>query len=176
MKIDLSGKVALVTASTAGIGFAIAKGLAASGAEVVVNGRTYTAPVIEESATFGQWIDLQEAMDVDKDVEGKGETMSYVRALSILMEGADGPYPVQAADETDAAYGQRTMAYTQQRMEDFLAAPFVDVLGVAAFFFSSSDNFAAICAHSMSNLTALLPRSVEPERRIIPRGGDLTLS
>ncbi|MCP5984424.1 oxidoreductase, partial [Klebsiella pneumoniae] len=27
MKIDLSGKVALVTASTAGIGFAIAKGL-----------------------------------------------------------------------------------------------------------------------------------------------------
>ena len=28
MKIDLAGKVALVTASTAGIGFAIAKGLA----------------------------------------------------------------------------------------------------------------------------------------------------
>ncbi|HBR4910208.1 TPA: oxidoreductase, partial [Klebsiella pneumoniae] len=27
MKIDLAGKVALVTASTAGIGFAIAKGL-----------------------------------------------------------------------------------------------------------------------------------------------------
>ena len=33
MNIDLSGKVALVTASTGGIGFAIAKGLAASGAE-----------------------------------------------------------------------------------------------------------------------------------------------
>ena len=33
MIIDLSGKTALVTGSTAGIGYAIAKGLAASGAE-----------------------------------------------------------------------------------------------------------------------------------------------
>lgn len=39
MKIDLSGKIALVTGSTAGIGLAIAKGLAGSGARVVVNGR-----------------------------------------------------------------------------------------------------------------------------------------
>jgi NAD(P)-dependent dehydrogenase (short-subunit alcohol dehydrogenase family) len=40
MNIDLSGKAALVTGSTSGIGHAIAKGLAQSGANVVVNGRS----------------------------------------------------------------------------------------------------------------------------------------
>jgi NAD(P)-dependent dehydrogenase (short-subunit alcohol dehydrogenase family) len=40
MKIDLSGKTALVTGSTTGIGRAIARGLAAAGATVTINGRT----------------------------------------------------------------------------------------------------------------------------------------
>ncbi|AHG48874.1 oxidoreductase (plasmid) [Rhizobium leguminosarum bv. trifolii CB782] len=39
MKIELNGRKAVVTGSTAGIGFAIAEGLARAGAAVVVNGR-----------------------------------------------------------------------------------------------------------------------------------------
>src|SRR5258708_32105301 len=38
--LKLIGKIALVTGSTAGIGFAIAKALASEGAHVYVNGRT----------------------------------------------------------------------------------------------------------------------------------------
>ena len=40
MDLKIKGKKALVTGSTAGIGLAIAKGLARFGARVVINGRT----------------------------------------------------------------------------------------------------------------------------------------
>ena len=43
MIIDLSGKSAVVSASTAGIGLAIATGIAAAGADTVVNGRKQEA-------------------------------------------------------------------------------------------------------------------------------------
>ena len=40
MKIDLSGRRAVISGSTAGIGYAIACGLAGAGAHVILNGRT----------------------------------------------------------------------------------------------------------------------------------------
>src|SRR6266404_2171352 len=40
MNLELTGKLALVTGSTAGIGYAIAEALAREGARVIVNGRT----------------------------------------------------------------------------------------------------------------------------------------
>jgi NAD(P)-dependent dehydrogenase (short-subunit alcohol dehydrogenase family) len=43
MDLQLAGKRALVSGSTAGIGFAIAEGLAREGARVIVNGRTQAA-------------------------------------------------------------------------------------------------------------------------------------
>jgi NAD(P)-dependent dehydrogenase (short-subunit alcohol dehydrogenase family) len=66
MKIDLSGKTALVTGSTEGIGFAIAKGLHEAGAVVVVNGRTQAkvnAAVAQlGSKARGQAVDLTTAI------------------------------------------------------------------------------------------------------------------
>jgi NAD(P)-dependent dehydrogenase (short-subunit alcohol dehydrogenase family) len=43
MDLQIGGKLALVSGSTAGIGFAIAKALAAEGAHVIINGRTQKA-------------------------------------------------------------------------------------------------------------------------------------
>ncbi len=40
MQISFTGKIALVTGSTSGIGLAVARGLAAAGAETVINGRS----------------------------------------------------------------------------------------------------------------------------------------
>ena len=43
MEIDLADRIAIVSGSTRGIGFAIARGLVEPGAALVVNGRTQTA-------------------------------------------------------------------------------------------------------------------------------------
>ena len=43
MDLKLTGKIALVTGSTAGIGFAIAKSLASEGAHIYVNGARSSA-------------------------------------------------------------------------------------------------------------------------------------
>jgi len=52
MNIDLSGKRAIVTGSTDGIGFAVAEGLGKAGAHVIVTGR-------EEAKTAAACEDLR---------------------------------------------------------------------------------------------------------------------
>jgi NAD(P)-dependent dehydrogenase (short-subunit alcohol dehydrogenase family) len=90
MKIDLSGKTALVTGSTSGIGHAIAKGLAAAGATVVVNGRT-RAKVDTAAAAIAKAVPDSKVRGVAADVSTAAGCNALVAALpdvDILINNA----------------------------------------------------------------------------------------
>lgn len=90
MKIDLSGKTALVTGSTAGIGHAIATGLASAGAAVVVNGRTQ-AKVDAAVASITKAVSGSKVRGVAADVATASGCKSSVAALpevDILINNA----------------------------------------------------------------------------------------
>src|SRR6202048_328928 len=90
MKIDLSGKTALVTGSTSGIGHAIARGLAAAGADVAVNGRT-AAKVDAAVAAIAKAVPGGKVRGVAADVSTAGGCKTLVAALGevdILINNA----------------------------------------------------------------------------------------
>jgi NAD(P)-dependent dehydrogenase (short-subunit alcohol dehydrogenase family) len=90
MKIDLTGKTALVTGSTSGIGRAVAKGLASAGATVVVNGRTQ-GKVDEAVATIAKAVPGAKVRGVAADVSTAAGCNALVAALpevDILINNA----------------------------------------------------------------------------------------
>ncbi|WP_439925071.1 SDR family NAD(P)-dependent oxidoreductase [Nitrobacter sp. JJSN] len=90
MNIDLSGTTALVTGSTSGIGHAIAKGLAAAGAKIIVNGRTQAkvdaAVAALKTVVSGAAIEAV-AADVST-VDGCAALVKAVRDVDILINNA----------------------------------------------------------------------------------------
>jgi NAD(P)-dependent dehydrogenase (short-subunit alcohol dehydrogenase family) len=84
MKIDLTGKTALVTGSTSGIGHAIASGLATAGAEVVVNGRTQ-AKVDAAAAVIAKAVSGAKVRGIAADVS----TAAGCKALAAAQPEVD---------------------------------------------------------------------------------------
>jgi NAD(P)-dependent dehydrogenase (short-subunit alcohol dehydrogenase family) len=90
VRFDLSGKTAVVTGSTSGIGRAIAQGLAASGAGVVVNGRRQAAVDAAAQAIAGA-VSGAKVRGVTADVstaDGCDALVRAVPAVDILVNNA----------------------------------------------------------------------------------------
>jgi NAD(P)-dependent dehydrogenase (short-subunit alcohol dehydrogenase family) len=108
MKIDLKGKTALVTGSTSGIGHAIARGLAAAGADVVVNGRTQ-AKVDAAVAAMAKAVQGGKVRGVAADVSTDAGCKTLVAALAeadILINNAGIFEPKGFFDISDADWSR----------------------------------------------------------------------
>jgi NAD(P)-dependent dehydrogenase (short-subunit alcohol dehydrogenase family) len=105
MQLDLDGRLALVTASTKGIGFAIARSLAREGARVIVNGRT-AASVDDASRRLQAEVstahiepfagDLSSAADADRLVAQFPDVEILVNNLGIFE-----PKPFEQIPDAD---------------------------------------------------------------------------
>jgi NAD(P)-dependent dehydrogenase (short-subunit alcohol dehydrogenase family) len=98
VKIDLAGKTALVTGSTQGIGLAIANGLAASGARVVVNGRAPEGVELAVASLGGDAVGV--AADIATD-DGVAELLRQLPDVDILVNNLGIFEAVPAREITD---------------------------------------------------------------------------
>ena len=98
MDIDLTGKTALVTGSTQGIGLAISEGLANSGARVAVNGRTPER--VEEAVANLRGDVIGVAADVST-ADGAAELLRRLTDVDILVNNLGIFGAVPAREITD---------------------------------------------------------------------------
>ncbi|MGZ3284108.1 MAG: SDR family NAD(P)-dependent oxidoreductase, partial [Xanthobacteraceae bacterium] len=105
MIIDLSGKRAIVTGSTSGIGFAIVRGLASAGAAVLINGRSRDSvkaaqrrleKEVPGCSVDGVAADLATAAGVADFLRHAGEADILVNNLGIFE-----PKPFEAITDAD---------------------------------------------------------------------------
>ena len=110
MDMDLTGKTALVTGSTAGIGHAAALGLARQGASVVVNGRTQervdAAMAAIRAAVPGAR--LQGVAADGTTAEGAAKVFAAVPEIDVLVNNLGGVSTVKPFAELDDADWQRS--------------------------------------------------------------------
>ncbi len=176
MKIELSGRTALVTASTAGIGLAIAQGLAAAGARVILNGRStdsvergrqHLLAAVPGADVLGIAADLSEGAGVETLLAG-------LPKVDILVNNA-GIFGPQDFFETDDATWERywqTNVMSGVRLSRALLPAMVDAGWGRVLFISSESarNIPADMIHYGVSKTAQLSLSRGLAKRVAGSG------
>ena len=103
MKIELTGRKALVTGSTAGIGRAIAEGLARAGASVVINGRTRERvdTAVKELRVLLPDADFVGVVADVATAEGSASLEAQAKDVDILVNNAGTAYPKGFFEQND---------------------------------------------------------------------------
>jgi NAD(P)-dependent dehydrogenase (short-subunit alcohol dehydrogenase family) len=162
MLIDLSGRSALVTGSSQGIGLAIAEGLAAAGALVVLSGRDEgrLAAAAERVRAAGPGIEpLTVAADITTD-EGAAELIGTVPDTDILVNnlGIFGARPaLEITDEEWRRYFDTNVLTAVRLTRQYL--PGMKARGWGRVQYIASDSAVAVPAemiHYGVSKTALL--------------------
>jgi 3-oxoacyl-[acyl-carrier protein] reductase len=132
--IDLSGRVAVVTGGTRGIGRAIAETFAAAGAAMIVNGRqggqglervvqeiadSHSVPVAGVAGDIG---DPETSAEIARQAFTRFKKLDiYVNNAGVLMDGLIGMIPPESVDQTlevnvkGVIYGTQAAARLMQR-------------------------------------------------------------
>ncbi|WP_312235939.1 SDR family oxidoreductase [Stenotrophomonas sp.] len=176
MQLDLSGKTALVTASTAGIGHGIAHGLAAAGAQVVVNGRTQASvdkaltalhQALPDARLLGAAADLSDAAGVDA-------LLATLPSIDILVNNAGIFGPQDFFDTDDGTWEQywQTNVMSGVRLSRALLPGMVERGWGRVLFLSSESarNIPADMIHYGVTKTALLGLSRGLAKRVAGSG------
>ncbi|EJD07537.1 NAD-binding protein [Fomitiporia mediterranea MF3/22] len=150
---DLTGKVALITGGGTGIGFMMAKGLAANGAKVYITGRRFE--VLQKAAE----------QNLQMDVTVKESILSIVQKikesdgkLDVLINNAatDGPRLRTSFNSEDASQNQSISAYGRelfdiQSFEDWGS---LAQTNVASYFFVTMAFLDLLVETSIINITS----------------------
>lgn len=176
MKIDLSGKTALVTASTAGIGLAIAQGLAESGASVLLNGRSADSVARAKDKLLALYPHVQVsgiAADLGTN-DGVEKLTSALPDIDILVNNAGiyGPQDFFATDDATWERYWQTNVMSGVRLARALLPAMVDKGWGRVVFISSESarNIPADMIHYGVTKTAQLALSRGLAKRVAGSG------